>query len=310
MSSQTLAEAAKHINNEIAQGVAEDIIDVNPIYAVLPFTGFAGQAIVVNREKTLGDAGFYAVDGTITHKTPSSTDQISFQATKLIGDVEMDNLVQATSGSAGVDQTAIEISSKAKNVGRLFQQGMANGDGSSPNMNSLPFLCDSSQFTQASAGQAISFELLDELCDLVVAKDGEVDWIQMSARTLRSYKALLRGLGGTPADWVVNLPDGRKTIGYEGVPIFKNTYLSVTETANGAALTGGALTSVYAGVWDDGSKKVGVSAIHPESVPAGIVVEPVGTMENKDSKLWRVKQYANLASFNRRGLARLPSINN
>lgn len=310
MASQTLAEAKKLINDQIVQGIVEDIITINPLYDLLPFTGYTGQAILVNREEALGDAGFYSVDATITSKAAATFKQVPFSATKIIGDVELDGLVRATSASAGVDQLAVEISSKAKKIGRLFQEGMATGDGSSPNMNSLHSLCDSEQYTAASEGQALSFELLDSLLDLVKAKDGMVDWILMAPRTMRSYKALLRAMGGTPADWVVNLPDGRTTIGYEGIPIFKNEYLSVEETANGAALTGGALTSVWAGCFDDGTRRVGISGIYPEGTPAGISVEVVGAAENKDSQIVRVKQYANFVCFNRRGLARLTSINN
>ncbi|GAB6036138.1 hypothetical protein JCM15519_06970 [Fundidesulfovibrio butyratiphilus] len=310
MASQTLVEAKKLINNQIVVGVVEDIISINPLYGLLPFTGYDGQAILVNRENALGDAGFFGVDATITAKAAATFTQASYSATKLIGDAEMDGLVQAQSASAGVNQIAVEISSKAKTIGRLFQTGMATGTGVSPDMNSLHTLCDSGQYTTASAGQALSFDLLDELMDLVKSKDGMVDWIMMAPRTMRSYKALLRALGGTSADWVVTLPDGRTTIGYEGTPIFKNEYLSVAETANGAALTGGVLTSVWAGNFDDGTNKVGVAGIHPNGVPAGIVVENVGAQESKDSNIWRVKQYANFASFNRRGLARLASINN
>ena len=310
MASQTLAEAAKLITNQVVQGVVEDIISVNPVFDVLPFDSYTGQAILVNRELALGTAGLYAVDAAITDKAAATFTQYTFTSTKIIGDAEIDGLVQAQSMSAGVDQVAVEISSKAKNVSRLFQQGMATGTGTSPQMNSLHSLCDSTQFTTASAGQALTFALLDELLDLVKAKDGQVDFIMMPARTIRSFKVLLRALNGTPADWVVNLPGGRQTIGYEGIPIFKNEYLSVTETANGAALTGAALTSVYAGCFDDGSRKVGISGIYPEGTPAGVIVEPIGAMETKDTKIWRVKQYANFANFNRRGLARLTSINN
>lgn len=311
MASQTLAEAKKLINDEIIVGIVEDIISINPFYDVLPFVGYAGQGLVVNRENALGDAGFYAVDAEITHKNPATFENVTFTATKIIGDAELDGLLQAQSASAGVDQSAIEISSKAKSIARLFQQGMAKGTGLSPQMNSLHSLCDSEQYTTASgAGREISFALLDELLDLVQSKDGQVDWIMMHPRTIRSYKALLRSLGGTSAEWVVDLPGGRKTVGYEGVPIFKNNYLPVTETVNGAELTGGNLTSVYAGVFDDGSERVGVAGIHPKGVPAGIDVEFIGAQENKDSRTWRIKQYANFANFNRRGLARLTSINN
>lgn len=310
MPSQTLAEAKKFINDDIVAGVVADIITINPIFSLLPFDGYSGQAILVNREEALGDADFYTVDATITSKNPATYNQATYTSTKLIGDVEMDGLVQAQSTSAGVDQTALEISSKAKSIGRKFQQGMATGTGTIPQMYSLHSLCDSEQYTKASDGHTLSFELLDELCDLVKAKDGVVDWIMMSPRTMRSYKALLRSMGGATPDWTITLPDGRITIGYEGIPIFKNEYLPVSETANGAALTGGALTSVWAGCFDDGTRRIGIAGIHPDTVPAGVVVEPVGAMENKDSTLIRVKQYANFVSFNRRGLARLTSISN
>lgn len=310
MATQTLAEAAKYIDDEIVQGVAEDIIDINPWFSILPYMGYTGQSLNVNRENTLGDSGVYSVGDTITDKAASLVDKISFEATKLIGDAEMDNLVQATSEGDDVDQLAIEISSKAKSIARLFQTGIATGTGVSPQINSFHSLVDASQYTTASATQVLSFALLDELLDLVKSKDGQVDFIMMAPRTMRSYKVLLRGLGGTAADWVVTLPDGRTTIGYEGIPIFKNEYLSVAETANGAALTTGALTSVYAGCFDDGSKKIGVAAIHPIKVPAGISVEPIGQKEAKDESIWRVKQYVNFAIFNRRGAARLTSISN
>jgi len=310
MATQTLAQAGLLINDEIVSGVVEDFISVNPLFDVLPFTGYEGQGLIVNRELTLGPTEVASVGATITStaKTASTFTTKTFKATKLIGDAEMDGLVQAQSISAGVDQTALEISLKAKSLGRLFQTGMAQGTGASPQMNSFHSLCDATQYTTAATTQTLSFVLLDELCDLVLSKDGQVDWIMMPRRTLRSYKVLLRSLGGTPADWVVTLPGGRQTISYEGIPIFINDYLSVEETANGAALTGGALTSVWAGCFDDGSNKVGIAGVHPMSVPAGIMIERVGAQEAKDVIIWRIKQYANFALFSRKGLARLTSI--
>lgn len=312
MATQTLAEAQKLIRNEIVAGVAEDIFTTNPIWAVMPWTGYEGQALLVNRENALGDAQHLAVGGTITAKSASTFTQVPFTAVTTIGDAELNGLVAAQSRSAGVDQLAVEISSKAKSVGRLLQTGIATGTGVSPQLHSLHTLTDATQYTTASAGQALSFALLDELLDLVKAKDGEVDWLLMPARTLRAYRALVRALGGTNETIIFDMGNGRTrdVDVYNGIPIFKNDYLSVTETANGAALTGGALTSVYAGVWDDGSQKVGVSMIYPDGTPVGIQVEQIGAAEAKDEQIVRVKSYSNFASFNRRGIARLPSINN
>lgn len=312
MATQTLAEAQKLIRNEIVAGVAEDIFTTNPIWAVMPWTGYEGQALLVNRENALGDAQHLAVGGTITAKSAATFTQVPFTAVTTIGDAELNGLVAAQSRSAGVDQLAVEISSKAKSVGRLLQTGIATGTGVSPQLHSLHTLTDATQYTTASAGQALSFALLDELLDLVKAKDGEVDWLLMPARTLRAYRTLVRALGGTNETIIFDMGNGRTrdVDVYNGIPIFKNDYLSVTETANGAALTGGALTSVYAGVWDDGSQKVGVSMIYPDGTPVGIQVEQIGAAESKDEQIVRVKSYSNFASFNRRGIARLPSINN
>ena len=312
MATQTLVEAKKLINNEIVAGVAEDIITTNPIFLSMPYTGYDGQAMLINRENALGHAQHLAIGAAITAKAAATFTQVAFTAVTTIGDAEMNGLVGAQSSSAGVDQLAIEISSKAKSVGRLLQAGIATGTGVSPNMNGLPVLVDATQFTAASAGQAISFTLLDSLLDLVKAKDGQVDWIMMPSRTLRAYKALVRALGGVNEVMTFTMPNGttRNVSVYEGIPIFQNDYLSVVETANGAAIAGGALTSVYAGCFDDGSQKVGVSMIHPSGTPAGIAVEQVGVAETKDETIVRVKSYSNFASFNRRGIARLTSINN
>lgn len=312
MASQTLVQAKLFINNEIVQGIVEDIISINPFYDVLPFQGYMGQAILVNREVTLGDSEVRAVDTTIGAKAAATFTQATYSATKLIGDVELDGLVQAQSMGAGVDQLAIEISSKAKSIARLFQTGIATGTGTSPQMNSLHSLCDSSQYGSYSGttSQVLSFTLMDEAMDLVVAKDGTIDWCMMPARTLRSYKALLRALGGASIDEVITLPGGRQVIGYGGVPIFKNEFLSVTELSAGSTLTGGTMTSVYFGTFDDGSSRNGVAGIHPESVPAGIDIKFVGEMETRDSSLVRVRQYANFVSFSRRGLSRIVSLSN
>jgi len=312
MASQTLAEAAKLINDQIIAGVAEDIITTNPVWNAMPWIPYEGQALVVNRENALGDSQHLAVGGTITSKAAATFTQATFTAVTTVGDAELNGLVAAQSRSAGVDQMAIEVSSKAKSIGRKLQTGIASGTGASPNMNSLHTLCDASQYTTASAGQALSLELMDELLDLVKSKDGEVDFVMMPSRTLRSYKALVRALGGVDETMAFTMPNGttRNVSVYEGVPIFQNDYLSVAETANGAALTTGALASVYAGCWDDGSQKSGVGMIYPAGVQAGISVTDVGEAEAKYERIIRVKSYSNFAMFNRKGLARLTSINN
>ncbi|MDR8305885.1 phage major capsid protein, partial [Acinetobacter baumannii] len=49
-------EAEKLSNNQLVQGVVEEIIDRDDLFAILPFTQVNGKAYVYNREKTLGGA--------------------------------------------------------------------------------------------------------------------------------------------------------------------------------------------------------------------------------------------------------------
>lgn len=309
MPTMTLTEFKKRTRDQLVAGIVEDIYTTNPIWNVLPWIGFAGSGISVNRENTIGDAQFLAIGGTITAKAASAVDQILFQPTTAIGDAEINDLQVAMSGSDINDVVATEISSKAKAVGRLMQNGIATGDGSDPNMNSLHSMIDSGQYvTQTAGGVALSFEKLDELVDKVKSKDGLVEWIMMNGRDIRAYRALCRAMNGNASD-EVRLGDRTiKMDAYEGIPIFQNDWLSITETDDGAALTGGALSSVYAGVWDDGTKKIGASMIYPQATTAGISVENIGAMETRDERIYRVKAYMNFAIFNRRGVARLTGV--
>ncbi len=310
MAIMTLVEAKKYVNDEMVEGVVEDIISINPFFSIFPYASYDGHGVIGNREKVLADVDVYDVNAIITARNVSEVDQVFYSAIKIIGDADIDSLIQAQSSSGGISIIAQEISSKAKSVGRRFQQGMITDDGTAPNMNSFHTLIDPTQTIGGAAGENISFELLDQLLDMVTAKDGQADFMMMAPRTFRSYKTLLRYLGGTPAEWVIDLPDGRTTIGYEDIPIFKNPFVPTTETAQASAIVGGNLTSVWAGCFDDGSLKNGICGLYPSGVPAGVQVEMIGKNVDKDSETFRVKQYTNLALMNRRALARLTSINN
>ena len=302
MGTMTLVEFKKRTRDQLIAGIVEDIYTTNPIYAFMPWQGFAGSGISVNRETTMGDAQFLAIGGEITSKAASVVTQVLFEPTTCIGDAEINDLQVAMSGSDINDVVATEISSKSKNVGRQIQNGIATGDGSSPNMNSMHSMIDSEQYATGGAG---NFEMIDSLIDLVKSKDGQVDWMQAHGRDIRMIRALYRGLGGVPMAEVKLGNRTIKVIEFEGIPIFQNDYLSITETAGGAALTGGALSSIYAGVWDDGTKKIGASMIYPQAIPAGITYKNIGAKETKDEDIHRVKAYMNFAIFNKRGIARL-----
>ncbi len=303
MSAMTLAEFIKRTRDQLIAGVVEEILTTNPMWGLMPWNGYSGSGISVNKENTLGDADFYGLGDTIAAKAPSVVDQVLFRSTRCIGDAELDGLQQVESNSDINNLMAMEVASKAKSVGRKMQEGMATGSGTDPAMNSFHSMVDSGQFV--TGGSADIFDYLDAAGQKVLSKDGLIDFYMVHGRDALKIRTAYRALGGVP---MMEVKVGARTIKvleFNGIPVFTNNWLSITETAGGAALTGGALSSMYCGNFDDGTKKTGVSMIYPQSSIAGVQVNPIGDMETKDQSVFRVKAYMNFASFNKVGVARI-----
>jgi len=318
MASVTLAESAKLALNELTAGVIEDVITVSPMFEFLPFDAFTGNALQYTRENALGGVGAMNVgdvigsadENALTAGTGEARDAATFASvsvglTTLVGQADVNGLIQATRSGDGNDQAAIQIASKAKHLGRLYQHLLIEGDSSNTEeFDGLKNLCAAGQTVDSGTdGGALSFSFLDQLLDLVTDKDGQVDYILMPARTLRSYKALLRALGGTsPGDTSITVvgADGedRTILAYDGVPIFRNDYIPTDVTKGATANT----TTVYAGTFDDGSRSHGIAGLTSD-VDSGMSVVDVGESETKDEHIWRVKWYTSLALFSEKGLA-------
>lgn len=323
MPSVTLAESAKLAQDTLVAGVIENIITVNRMFEILPFDGISGNALAYNRENQLGPvatAGVGDTEGVIgsgasggdnlaerqAAKDAATFTQVTSSLTTILGDAEINGLIQATRSSDGNDQTAVQIGSKAKSAGRKYQNMFINGDGTDHTFPGLISLCANSQEVNTGTdGANLSFEILDELMDLVVDKDGEVDYFTMNARTIRSYNSLLRGLGGASINDVVELPSGREVPAYRGVPIFRNDWIPIDQSKGASSNT----TTIFAGTVDDGSRQHGISGLTAEE-SAGIMVVDVGEHQTKDDHIWRVKWYSGLALFSEKGLACAPGIKN
>ena len=305
MSSVTLAESAKLTQNMLIAGVIENIVSVNPIFEVMPFMPIEGNALAYNRELALGDVQFLGVGGTITAKAPATFTPVTSSLTTLIGDAEVNGLIQATRSNY-VSQKAVQIASKAKSLGRKYQDTMINGDGTNDSFQGLLALVPAAQkLAPATDGQDLSFSIMDELLDLVKDKDGQVDYYMMTARTIRSYMALLRALGGASINDVMTLPSGRQIPMYRGVPIFRNDYIP-TNQVQGATNT---CTTIFAGTFDDGSGKHGISGLTAMD-EAGVRIKEIGESETKDETITRVKMYCGFANFSQLGVASIAGVKN
>lgn len=306
MASVTLAESAKLAQDTLIAGLIESVITVNHMFQLLPFEGITGNALAYNRENVLGDVESIGVAGTITAKAAATFTQVTSTLTKIIGDAEVDGLIQATR-SEDNDQTGIQIASKAKSAGRNYQNQLVNGSGASDEFNGLINLCASGQkASTGSSGSNLSFEIMDEMLDLVTSKDGEVDYLVMHARTIRSYKTLLRALGGVTMLEVFELPSGKNVPAYSGVPILRNDWLPINQVKGGS---GAVCTTIFAGVFDDGDMKTGLLGLTAAKA-YGLTVEDVGISEIKDEHIWRVKWYCGLALFSELGLSAADGILN
>jgi len=323
MATVTLAESAKLAQDTLVAGVIENIVTVNHFFEVLPFDGIDGNALAYNRENALGPVattGVGITDGTIgpdasggdnlaerqAAKDAATFTQVTSTLTTIMGDAEVNGLIQATRSSHGNDQTAVQIGSKAKSAGRKYQDLLLNGDGANFEFTGLLTLCPASQTVDTGVnGGPLTFEMLDELMDLVVDKDGQVDYFLMHARTIRSYFSLLRALGGASIGDVVELPSGTQVPGYRGVPLFRNDYNPINQTKG----SGSAQTTIFAGTLDDGSRHVGIAGLTAEKA-SGIAVVDVGESEKKDERIWRVKWYSGLALFSELGIACADGVTN
>lgn len=305
MPSITLSESAKLSQDKLIAGVIENIITVNRMFEMLPFDGIEGNALAYNRENVLGDVDVEGVGDSIGAKAPATFTQVTSSLTTIIGDAEVNGLIQATRSDHN-DQTAVQIASKAKSAGRKYQDMLINGTGAGNQFNGLINLCVSGQKVNTGAnGGPLSFTFMDEAQDLVTDKDGAVDYYTMHARTIRSFKALLRGLGGASINEVLTLPSGAKVPMYNDIPVFRNDWIPTNQVKGG----GSNQTTFFVGTWDDGSRSHGIAGLTASRF-AGIGVVDVGEAEEKDERIWRVKWYCGLALFSEKGLACADGITN
>lgn len=312
MASITLTQSADLAQDELVAGIIENIITVNRMFEVLPFDGIDGNALAYNRENVEGNVAVYDVNDTITAKAAATFTQVTSNLTSIIGDAEVNGLIQQTRSGSGNDQTAVQIASKAKSAGRKYQDMLITGTGLDDEFSGMLKHGDdnAAQVVTASgdgdgSGGDLSFAEMDEMLDLITDKDGQVDYITMNARPLRSYMGLLRALGGASINEVVMLPSGAEVPGYRGVPIFRNDWIPIDQTHGG----GTGLTTIIAGTLDDGSRQHGIAGLTAANM-AGIQVVDVGESETADNHIWRIKWYSGLALFSVKGFATLKAVNN
>ncbi|WEU67480.1 major capsid protein [Xanthomonas phage JGB6] len=147
-------------------------------------------------------------------------------------------------------------------------------------------------------GAALTLSMLDELLDAVL---NGADVLVMRPGTIRAFRALLRQAGGNAAPDLMLADFGRPMLTHNGVPIIENEFIPVA-----AQCTTTNTCSVYAVRLNETDGLHGLYA----GPNAGMVVEPIGTVQNKDAWRYRVKWYAGLALKSTKSVARLVGVTN
>lgn len=307
MTSITLPEAAVLSEDVVKAGVIMEIITVDQFFTQLPFEQVVGEAHIYSRESTEAGAGFHGVGDTTT-ASPATFTRVSNPLKRILGDVNMDQMVKIVRSNTN-DQLAVQIALVAKRIGRIFKDKLINGDvGVDPDeFDGLENLVDASQRFDAGAdpfGAALSFELLDQLFDLITAKDGEIDFCIMNARTRRSLMALYRALGGTTPEKVTREGFNEAILAYRGVPVYRNDNVA-TAAAVSPATAG--LVSVWAGCFGE---RVGLVGTMPVAVDDMIQISESFLHPDRDEEIVRLRAITSLSLYSTKALAALDNINN
>lgn len=294
-------EAEKLSNNDLVAGVIEEIIDKEDLFAVLPFVRTEGKAYVYNRENTLSEGAFLAPNATITEEASTFT-EVTTNLRILAGDVDVDKFLASTMSDTS-DQLAIQLAAKAKGMARKFRRTLAIGDNgtNADEFDGIAQLNVAGQEIIAGAnGAALTLSMLDELLDAV---PNGADAIFMRPGTIRAYRNLLRTTsGGTDAAMMQLENFGRPMLTHNGVPILTNEFLPGDEVQG----TENAACSIYAIRMNEVD---GLHALYGGE-SAGIVIENIGTVQNKDALRHRLKWYCGLALKSTKSMARLKGITN
>jgi hypothetical protein len=293
-------EAEKLSQNDVVQGIVEEIITVNEMFSLLPFEKVSGKAYLYKRENTLPTVSYLDPNDTVTEDAATFTEVIT-KLRILIGDVDVDKFLAETMSDTE-NQLATQIALKAKALGRQFQASVATGDSSvnTKEFDGIKVLTTNAQtIPVATNGGALTLGLLDQLVDAVPNKP---DFIMMRSGTRRAFVALLRAAGGNTGAMLQHPNFEKPILSHNGVPVIVNDYLPGNETLG----SGTNLCSVYA---VRANELDGLHGLYGGSA-AGMRVEAVGTVQNKDAIRTRLKWYCGLALKSTKSMARLAGVSN
>lgn len=295
-----VTEAAKLSREQMERGVIEEIIDTDELFALVPFMKVDGKAYTYNRENTISEGEFLDPYDVVPEGAATFT-EVMTKLRILAGDVDLDKFLIATQSDTN-SQLAIQLAAKSKALGKKFRRTLVQGDSgvNAKEFDGVRKMIPAGQTLTAGAnGAAVTFSMLDELKDTV--KNG-ADVLMMRKGTWRAMRALLRAMGGNDATTMMIPNFGRPIPAYDGTPVIINDFIPGDEVMGASSAT----TSIYALRLNETDGLHGIYG----GPNAGISVESIGTIQNKDAVRYRVKWYVGTALKATHSVARLKGVTN
>jgi hypothetical protein len=287
--------------NDVVGGIIEEIITVNELFGLLPFVNTNGKAYVYHRENTLPSVSFLDPNDVVPESTGDFTEIVT-KLRILAGDVDVDKFLASTM-SDHEPQLATQMGLKAKSMARTFQDSIVNGSAArnGKEFDGLKALVTAGQTIPIAAnGGAMTLGALDTLIDAV---PNGADFLMMRSGTRRAYTALIRAAGGNTAAMIQHKNFDVPVLSHNGVPIIVNDFLPGDEELGTSGASTASIYAVRANELDGFHGLTGGEA-------AGIVVEDIGTVQNKDATRTRIKWYVGAALKSTKSVARLSGVTN
>ena len=297
------AVSNEFFRNPIYPGIADAIQEAQTFYEFVPFVAVKGSSVGVQQNTDQNLTGFIGDGAELDTGNPINqltTAVRNYNIKSIAGLANVGSVSGAASTANGVDLMAVSIQAKARDIARkVYKQvvkGVDNGDAAGFRGLDDFYASDGelngvNELTPANTADDMA-DCLDQLLNSLTAKDP--DWIMMNGTLLNKFTSRMRA-SGAGFNYVTSPITNRNILSYQGVPIFRNDYITVHTTDK---------HDIFAGCFEDGGN-TGVCMIYPEGTPAGIEVVDLGESEKYLGRVSRVAQHTAFAVMNSEGLARM-----
>ena len=309
----TLDQYAKLANDEVVQGVFENIITANELMPFLKFKGFNGNSLVYNRELVLPTSSTHVVGDAWTDSEPTFTKKTA-ALTQVGVQTPLDRFIAQTRSNVQSPE-AITIASMSKSLARKIADLVITGEPTTvtSEFEGLDSLLRSETRMMAmddgnvdgpgTAETELTLDRLDAMIDQV--ENGGPEVLIMNKTMRRKLTALSRSSGsGVLMDQIELF--GHQIRRYNGLPIVINDFVTNAEQYDDSGTwPSSTATTIFAVKF--GEDNQGYTIIHNGDVLTPDI-QRLGTKFDKNEDVFRMVVYMQALTFSAKMVSALGGI--